>query len=73
MAPTAAYEAVGDVDKVIFPNGWVLDEAADRLLLYYGTGDSVIGLAVARFSELMEYVKQAPLRRHRRVTNGNLE
>jgi predicted GH43/DUF377 family glycosyl hydrolase len=69
MAPTAAYEAVGDVDKVFFPNGWVLDEAADRLSLYYGAGDSVIGLAVARFSELMEYVMQMPLHHHRRVSD----
>ena len=69
MAPTAAYEAVGDVDKVFFPNGWVLDEAADRLALYYGAGDSVVGLAVARFSEVMEYVKQMPLHHHRRVTD----
>jgi beta-1,4-mannooligosaccharide/beta-1,4-mannosyl-N-acetylglucosamine phosphorylase len=27
MAPTTNYESVGDVDKVVFPNGWVLDEA----------------------------------------------
>ena len=69
MAPTATYEAVGDVDKVFFPNGWVLDEAGDRLSLYYGAGDSVIGLADARFSELMEYVMQMPLHHHRRVTD----
>ncbi len=51
IAPTTTYESVGDVDKVVFPNGWVLDEAADRLSLYYGAGDSVVGLAEARFSE----------------------
>jgi predicted GH43/DUF377 family glycosyl hydrolase len=67
MAPTARYEAVGDVDKVFFPNGWVLDEAADRLALYYGAGDSVVGLAVASFSKLMDYVNNTPLHQHRRV------
>jgi predicted GH43/DUF377 family glycosyl hydrolase len=66
MAPTTNYESVGDVDKVVFPNGWVLDEAADRLALYYGAGDSVVGLAVARFGDLMEYMMEAPLHRHRR-------
>ena len=66
MAPQTTYEAVGDVGKVIFPNGWVLDAAADRLSLYYGAGDSVVGLAEARFSELMEYMAQAPLHQHRR-------
>lgn len=66
MGPMTTYESVGDVDKVIFPNGWVLDEAADRLALYYGAGDSVVALAVARFSQLMEYVREAPLYHHRR-------
>ncbi len=66
MAPLTTYEAVGDVDKVIFPNGWVLDPAADRLSLYYGAGDTVVGLAEARFSELMEYMAHAPLHQHRR-------
>ena len=69
MAPTMEYEAVGDVDKVIFPNGWVLDEPADRLYLYYGAGDSVVGLAIARFSEVMEYITAAPPYRHRRVSD----
>ena len=73
MAPTATYEAVGDVDKVFFPNGWVLDEAADRLSLYYGAGDSVIGLAEAHFSELMDYVMQMPLHHHRRITDDGSE
>lgn len=66
MAPNTTYEAVGDVDKVIFPNGWVLDQAADRLSLYYGAGDSVVGLAEARFSDLMAYMATAPLHQHRR-------
>lgn len=70
MAPTASYETVGDVDKVIFPNGWVLDEAADRLSLYYGAGDSAVCLAVARFSDVVEYVKQASPYRHRRASDG---
>jgi predicted GH43/DUF377 family glycosyl hydrolase len=65
MAPVTTYESVGDVDKVVFPNGWVLDEKADRLSLYYGAGDSVIGLAEARFSELMTYVMEMPLHHHR--------
>jgi predicted GH43/DUF377 family glycosyl hydrolase len=69
MAPVNRYEVVGDVDKVVFPNGWVLDEAADRLFLYYGAGDSVVGLAEARFSQLMDYVRQMPTFHHRRGTD----
>jgi predicted GH43/DUF377 family glycosyl hydrolase len=67
MAPVEQYEAVGDVDKVIFPNGWVLDEAADRLVLYYGAGDSVVGAATASLSQVLDYVSQSPQYRHRRV------
>jgi predicted GH43/DUF377 family glycosyl hydrolase len=69
MAPVTSYESVGDVDKVIFPNGWVLDETTDTLSLYYGAGDSVVGLATARFSEVMEYVRNTPLNRHRRISD----
>ena len=69
MSPVKTYESVGDVDNVIFPNGWVLDEAADTLLLYYGAGDSVVGLASARYGELMDYVRQCPAYHQRRVSD----
>lgn len=70
MAPVAPYESVGDVDKVVFPNGWVLDEEADRLDLYYGAGDSVVGAATARFSDVLEYVKHASPYRQRRASDA---
>jgi len=47
FGPTSPYEITGDVGRVVFPCGWTLDEAADRLRLYYGAADSVIGLATA--------------------------
>jgi predicted GH43/DUF377 family glycosyl hydrolase len=56
FAPEAAYEITGDVGRVVFPCGWVRDEAADRLRLYYGAADSVVGLATARFSDVMARV-----------------
>ncbi len=67
IAPSTTYESVGDVDKVVFPNGWILDEPADRLSLYYGAGDSAVGLAEAKFSEVMAYMAEAPLHLHRRM------
>ena len=67
MGPTTNYESVGDVDKVVFPNGWVLDQSADSLFLYYGAGDTVCGLAVATFSAVMDYVMRMPLYHHRRT------
>jgi predicted GH43/DUF377 family glycosyl hydrolase len=36
FGPVAPYELVGDVGKVVFPCGWILDEPADELRLYYG-------------------------------------
>ena len=57
FAPEAAYEMTGDVGRVVFPCGWVLDEPTDRLFLYYGGADTVIGLATARFSDVMARVR----------------
>jgi len=36
LGPHADYERVGDVNKVVFPNGWVVDHETDSLSLYYG-------------------------------------
>jgi len=60
FAPEAPYEVIGDVGRVIFPCGWIRDEEADRLRVYYGAADSVVGLASARFSEVMARVLSSP-------------
>lgn len=54
LSPQAQYEIVGDVDKVIFPCGWVLD--GDLIHLYYGCADTSIGYASARLSELLGWL-----------------
>jgi predicted GH43/DUF377 family glycosyl hydrolase len=56
FGPAAGYEVTGDVGRVVFPCGWVLDAPNDRLSLYYGAADSVVGLATARFSEVLARV-----------------
>ena len=53
FGPEAPYEMTGDVGRVVFPCGWVHDDASDQLLLYYGAADTVIGLATATFSEVL--------------------
>ena len=60
FGPSEPYEANGDVGKVVFPCGWVLDEANDRIVLYYGAADSVVAAAEATFSEVLERVRTAP-------------
>jgi predicted GH43/DUF377 family glycosyl hydrolase len=61
FGPSTQYEITGDVGRVVFPCGWTLDEDADLLYLYYGAADSVIGLATARFSEVLQRVCEAPM------------
>jgi len=57
LAPTEAYERVGDVPNVVFPNAAVLDPDSGRLAIYYGCADTCIGLAYAQLDELVQFVK----------------
>jgi len=59
FGPVAPYEVTGDVGRVVFPCGWVVDQRADRLHLYYGAADSVVALATARLGEVLARVKAA--------------
>ena len=69
FGPLAPYELTGDVGRVVFPCGWIHDQEADRLLLYYGAADTSVGLAVARFSEVLERVCSAPAPAGRRSSD----
>jgi predicted GH43/DUF377 family glycosyl hydrolase len=60
LAPTAPYERSGDVNKVVFPTGWIHDEASGILSMYYGAGDSVIALATAPLAEILAHLKALP-------------
>jgi predicted GH43/DUF377 family glycosyl hydrolase len=60
LGPIAPYEMIGDVGRVVFPCGWVVDEDADRLSVYYGAADTVVGLATARMSEVLARVRASP-------------
>ena len=60
FGPEAPYEITGDVGRVVFPCGWVHDIASDQLFLYYGAADSVIGVATARFSEVLARICASP-------------
>ena len=60
FGPVAPYEMTGDVGRVVFPCGWVVDEPVDRLHLYYGAADSAIGVATARLSDVISRVESSP-------------
>ena len=53
--PEQDYERFGDVDKVVFPCGWVEKDGDVRI--YYGAADSRIALATARVSELLDWLR----------------
>ncbi len=60
FSPITPYELTGDVAKVVFPCGWIVDESTDVLRMYYGAADTSVGLATARFSEVLAQVVAAP-------------
>lgn len=60
FGPTASYEREGDVDDVVFPSGWVLDEKTGLLKMYYGAADSCIAMATASLGDLLEYIRKCP-------------
>ncbi|HHL40724.1 MAG TPA: glycosidase [Deltaproteobacteria bacterium] len=64
FAPEEDYELTGDVDKVVFPCGWVAE--GDDVLLYYGGADRCIALARASLSRMLDWLEE----RGRRRTGG---
>lgn len=56
FGPEEPYEVVGDVDKVVFPCGWVCE--GEEIRLYYGGADRCIALATARLPELLDWLKK---------------
>jgi beta-1,4-mannooligosaccharide/beta-1,4-mannosyl-N-acetylglucosamine phosphorylase len=57
LAPHAPYEQVGDVPNVVFPCAALVDVDADRLSIYYGAADTVVCLAHAHLSEVLDFVR----------------
>jgi predicted GH43/DUF377 family glycosyl hydrolase len=60
LAPTAPYERSGDVNKVVFPTGWVLNPDSGQLSIYYGAGDSVIALVTASLADVLAMMRTVP-------------
>ena len=57
LSPQVPYEQVGDVPNVVFPCAALVDEAADRLTVYYGGADTVTCMAHGHLSELLAFVR----------------
>jgi len=58
LGPSEDYELIGDVPGVVFPCGLIHDTATGQLRLYYGAADCRIGIAVADYGEVLDYVRK---------------
>jgi len=55
LAPAAPYELAGDVPNVVFPCAALQD--GERVAVYYGAADTVVGMAFGYISEIIDFVK----------------
>jgi predicted GH43/DUF377 family glycosyl hydrolase len=58
FAPLMPYERIGDVHEVVFPTGTILEDDNETLRVYYGAADTCVGLATAKVSELLDWLKR---------------
>jgi len=56
FGPEEEYEVFGDVDKVVFPCGWLAE--GDEVRLYYGAADKCLALATAKLPDLLQWLKE---------------
>jgi len=45
---------------VVFPCGWILEQASGAIRLYYGGADACVALATAQLSDLLCYLQACP-------------
>jgi predicted GH43/DUF377 family glycosyl hydrolase len=64
LAPAAPYERSGDAPNVVFPTGLIHHVDRDELCLYYGAGDSTVGMARGSYSAVCEYLLSCPAPDH---------
>jgi predicted GH43/DUF377 family glycosyl hydrolase len=55
LQPATNYERDGLVPNVTFPEGAVI--VGDKLYVYYGAADTVIGLATCKLNNLLDYIE----------------
>ena len=56
FGPQEIYEVTGDAAYVVFPSGVVQDDASGELRVYYGAADSSICLAIAKVSDVLDWL-----------------
>ncbi len=56
LTPEQDYERVGDTPNVVFPCGLLADMGHDRLAIYYGAADTVVGVAYCHLGEILTFL-----------------
>ena len=59
LGPAAPYELQGDVPNVVFPCAALQD--GERVAVYYGAADTVVGMAFGYVSEIIDFVKRTSI------------
>jgi predicted GH43/DUF377 family glycosyl hydrolase len=59
FAPEMPYERHGDVNGVVFPCGWILDQASGVVRMYYGGADTCLALATAMLADLLTHLRDS--------------
>ncbi len=59
LAPAAPYELAGDVPNVVFPCAALSD--GEKIAVYYGAADTVVGLAFGYLDEIIDFLKNNSL------------
>ena len=57
FGPREPYEQSGDVPGVVFPCGWILRDDGDTVHLYYGGADTVVCVAEASLSQILQHLR----------------
>ena len=57
LTPEAEYEERGFVPNVVFPCATIHDPETNRIALYYGAADSVVGVAFCNMDDIIDYIK----------------
>jgi beta-1,4-mannooligosaccharide/beta-1,4-mannosyl-N-acetylglucosamine phosphorylase len=61
LAPATQYELTGDVPNVVFPCAALVDKEEDKVAVYYGAADTVVGMAFGKLSEIITWTKENSL------------
>ena len=61
LAPATLYETTGDVPNVVFPCAALHSTEEDKVAVYYGAADTVVGVAFGHISEIVKFTKENSL------------